>query len=428
MGDPIWLDTNTVDKALKGDAAINDQLTTLRKSGRDLLITQQVETELLYGNPLSVPKNKPAVANSPTPERRAAMKTGMDRIGIAVDEKSRSIPQATRDKYMQIKKDNISVSDRTVLTEVKASAEMRGIAKPQMLTAEIKQKAMVTQAKAFGVESVAAAVPKGPAVPNPRVNLNDYPKDEEGEISKYFKDRPFLEKLGLIGATVAAQVISNEAMSLVMDHFKDEVADGLKALNVSHPDPSQLKAQAGLEPFKRAYDQAFSQISSADALRAQEAAILAFTKDKDIPATKAYLDAQIVKVISALDGKVSDFGKIAREYIDAIGRLYAQVGRSATGLPDIAAQIQKRGDIVKSAGDELERTFWKYVPVAAGFPVLYYEWLNVDNVADSLQQVGAQVLALAQIISDRYDACTKMLDELDREMQKVSDAIIKFNA
>ena len=31
MGDPIWLDTNVLDKALKGDAAINQQLTGYRQ-------------------------------------------------------------------------------------------------------------------------------------------------------------------------------------------------------------------------------------------------------------------------------------------------------------------------------------------------------------------------------------------------------------
>jgi len=29
LGDPIWLDTNTLHQALKGDPAINDQLTDL---------------------------------------------------------------------------------------------------------------------------------------------------------------------------------------------------------------------------------------------------------------------------------------------------------------------------------------------------------------------------------------------------------------
>jgi uncharacterized protein YukE len=425
MADPIWLDTSAVINALRGDPALNDQLSAFRKAGRKLLITQQVETEALYGNPLSVPRNQPRVPKGPSPQERAYAQFGMSKIGVEVDVNTRAIPPATREIYLTLKGwGNVSLSDRTILAEIKASAEMMGVGKPQLLTAEANNQAMRTMTGNWGIESVQAA--KSPDLTRARVNLKEYPPDEEGEISKFFKDRPLFQKLKLLGLSIAAQEISNEMMSEVLDHFKSEVSQAEKALDINHPDPARLKAQAGLEPFKRAYEAGLAQVSAAQTARVFEAVALAFTRDEDIDAVKAQMDKQIVKIKSAADGKISSFGKLAGEYVDALVLLYKKVVRSASGLDAIADAVEQRGKIVKSAGDDLEQLFWDKAPVISAFPLAYFEWLNVYNLASALEDVGGQVLTFANQVRARLDACTKVLEGLDQELAKVSEATYAY--
>jgi hypothetical protein len=427
VGDPIWLDTNTLDQALKGDPAINDQLSALRRSGRQLLVTERVETELLYGNDLTVKKNKPFAKQIPEPQFRAQMEKGMAKIGVEVDTSARSIPIERLYKYRAIKATNVSESDRRVLSEIKASAEARGIAAPEVITVEKASKAMSAHSSAWGIKSVPAAVSKPGAVPQyPRVNLAEYPEDREGEISRFFKDRPVLKKLALIGGTVAAQEISSKMLSEVFEHFNDAVARAGQAFEAKHPDPAQMRSKARIDDYQRAYEAALSSANLATNLKVAEAVILAFTPDRDIDRTKAYLDAQIANVASAADGRLIGFAQAAGEYSDAMVSLYKQIVAAALGLPDIAADIEKRGQVVFDAGIELDKTFWRVLPAVGAFPLAYYEWLNVKNVANSFEQLGESVLRFGGQISARYRDYEAALKRLDDELMKVSERVAKF--
>jgi hypothetical protein len=428
VGDPIWLDTNTLDQALKGDPAINDQLAGFRRSGRQLLVTERVETELLYGNDLTIKKNKPFVKQIPEPQFRAQMKKGMNKIGVEVDTRARSIPIERLYQYRSIKATNVSESDRRVLSEIKASAEARGIAAPEIITVEKASKAMSAHSSAWRIKSVPAAVSKPGVVPEyPRVNLADYPEDREGEISRFFKDRPVLKKLTLIGGTVAAQEVSSKMLSEVFEHFNDALARAGQAFEAKHPDPTQMRSKARIDDYKRAYEAALSNVNLPTKLKVGEAVILAFTPDRDIDKTKAYLDAQIAKVASAADGRLIGFAQAAGEYIDAMTSLYKQIGAASLGLlPDIAADIEKRGQVVFDAGVKLDETFWRVLPIVAAFPIAYYEWLNVKSVADSFDKLGSSLLGFAGHISARQRDYEAALKRLDDELIKVSEQAAKF--
>jgi uncharacterized protein YukE len=423
MGDPIWLDTNVTSRALRGDAAVIDQLASLRRQGRQLLITKQVAEEQVFGKKA---RDIQGVSQTSTPARQRATSLALAQLEVELDERTFSIPEAKFNQYVTIEQHNVSYADRSVLAEVKASAEMRGVSNPQILTGELGAKGMASRTGSWGIGSVPAEVSKGGGVPRANINLEEYPPDEQGPILKFFNDRPFIAKLAEAGAKLGAQYIASKMMSEVMDHFKSEIDDARKALETSHPNPTLLKAQAGLEPYKRAYEAALQQVMAADTARKWEAVILAFTPDNNIDATKAKLDQQIAKVKSAADGKLSDFGKVAGEYVDVLTKLYKKVADSATGLDDIAKGVEKRGAVFKSAGDGLEDTFWRYYPVVAAFPLAAYEWMNVYNVADNLQDVARKIIDFANDVRARLSGCETVLGDLDQELQRVGDATYKF--
>ncbi len=121
MGDPIWLDTNTLDFALKGHAAVNKQLDAYRKAGRKLLVPPKVADEALNGNVLTMKKGQPVWTQVPSPALKAAKQKGMEKLGIEIDMRSSEIPRTRRVAYSEIKVDNVSDSDRIALSQIKAA-------------------------------------------------------------------------------------------------------------------------------------------------------------------------------------------------------------------------------------------------------------------------------------------------------------------
>jgi hypothetical protein len=82
--------------------------------------------------------------------------------------------------------------------------------------------------------------------------------------------------------------------------------------------------------------------------------------------------------------------------------------------------------VIAAAGEALQATFWKNLVTTLQFPVVYCEWLNVKNTADSLVNLGATVLAFSTYISDRLTAYDATLKQLEQEMLKVSNELNKF--
>lgn len=459
MPDPLYLDTCALDAALKGNAAINKQLSQARQAGRRLLIIQQVEIEILYGN-IHTLKNSPKktfLDQVPPPDLREKTRTGIKKIGVEIDTRWREIPASEYENWISIGKDNASISDRKVLAQVKASAKARGIANPEILTAEVGEKAMANEklTQKWGVKSVKAWPTYFPLPEDKHVILADYPEDKEGEVTRHFKDHAVWEKLSndsgedklrlknlppvageqpmsvrtqvvVAGVGIAAQAVTSEMMSRVVGHFTEAINLATAEFDARHPDAFQLRAQAGLNRYKQAHETALTRANLPSNLKVAEAFALAFTKDSDVARAKAVWDAQIAKVVSAKDGAISGYGKLAGEYMDAMVELYDKVRSAALGVQDIAADIKKRGTVIQAAGEALQQTFWKNLVHTLPFPVLYYEWMNVKNTGDSLVTLGSTVLAFSTYISDQLDDYDALLRQLEQELQKVSDELNKF--
>jgi hypothetical protein len=125
--DPIWLDTNAVSEAIKGDIDVRNQLQAFRGAGRKLLITSHVESELLNGNIITETK-------APPPALRAAKEAALVQLGIETDRSADNISGQKRRSYIfetKAPSGEVSISDRMVLGTIKASAEARGVARPE---------------------------------------------------------------------------------------------------------------------------------------------------------------------------------------------------------------------------------------------------------------------------------------------------------
>jgi hypothetical protein len=180
MPDPIWLDTNIVARVANGDQALEAVLQLHRADGHELLLVPKANDELLYGNPLTM-DGRPVTEQQPYPARRVQIELTKARLGITVDMRAAELPSKTRVGYaMQdhVKRPKnmavpaslsaISESDSLVLSQIKGSAQVRGVARPVMMTAETGGKGMISQAHIYNVTVVKPPPsPNSPTPPTP---------------------------------------------------------------------------------------------------------------------------------------------------------------------------------------------------------------------------------------------------------------------
>ena len=175
MPDPIWLDNNIVDRAFKGDVDIRNQIAAYRSQGRRVLLVPWVHTEFLDGNWTAdtgvSPKGKvtpPVGERGMQGAKRAQAEAFLKQSGIELDTSASKLPNKTRQSYIWDTKapsGEVSNQDRMVLGQVKASAEAQGVKNPELYTAEKGAKAMVSQAKGWGITPIEHIEPPKPPTP-----------------------------------------------------------------------------------------------------------------------------------------------------------------------------------------------------------------------------------------------------------------------
>ena len=133
MPDPIWLDSNTMIRLSKGDKALEAELVQMRGEGRQLLIPPKVNDEILNGNVLTAKKGK---TNMPSPVDRGNIEALKGRLKIKVDMEGKTVGQKQRINTAVKAGGNLSKSDALVLSQVKASAQARGVQKPELFTTD----------------------------------------------------------------------------------------------------------------------------------------------------------------------------------------------------------------------------------------------------------------------------------------------------
>jgi hypothetical protein len=452
MPDPIWLDTNVVLRAIKGDLKMQGELKAFRDAGRELLIVPAVKSEVLNGNPLTMKSNKPVWEQTPNPGTKVAFATAMQKMGIKVDYDSRKIPRGTRVDYamqehVPLPKNvktrppltNISLSDSLVLSEIKASAEARGIQKPQIFTAEQGNKAMITQSGKYGVEPV---TPKwlspspgsgsgpgdpgpGPASSPPKINLEDYPPEREGPVTRFFKDRPALKKAGLIGASIAASQVSGRLLDAVTSHFSSAADQARKEFQAKYPDPASLAQKARIDQHRKAYEASLTKLRAPSGAKAVGGMMVLLTPEKDRDAAWKTVQANLSKVKLA-SGATGGYGDAASAYINAMADLMTELANYQKGLPEIADDISRRASVLQRQGDDLMQTYFAVAPAAAISPVVYYQWMDVHNLASVFLELGSQVGGVASQVGARANEYQRLAASLDRELIKISEELGRY--
>ena len=253
MPDPIWVDTNSLLDIIRGDKILEAELVGIRdREGRKLLITPKTWDELRNGNVLTQDPQIPQDSQIPNDSARNRVQGLKDRLKFDVDMEGKKLGKY---KYMytdpseahlkpedrkqridigQMRRiddnlrllDNVSESDSLVLSEVKAGAEVRGIKKPVIFTAD---RGMTVNARTLGIRPrnpTPRTQAPPPFIPGARVvNIRS-----SVQIASAWKATIIV---GAIGGAIGGALITFGAYLLQEEQNKvnkKRIADGFKSL------------------------------------------------------------------------------------------------------------------------------------------------------------------------------------------------------
>ncbi|MBL8590526.1 MAG: hypothetical protein JNK46_18475 [Methylobacteriaceae bacterium] len=467
MPDPIWLDTNAVSEAIKGDIDVRNQLQAFRGAGRKLLITSHVESELLNGNVITETK-------TPPPALRAAKVAALAQLGIETDRSADGISGQKRRSYIfdtKAPSGEVSISDRMVLGTIKASAEARGVARPEVFTLETGSKAMVSQSSGWGIKAVVLQKPGGappsgappagkppaaapsngtppaaakPPVPGgangatadatttaramkaqtrnlapepPKITIADHPPTREGKVTRFFDDRPVLRKVGLVGGVTALNIASGKIMEKLEAHFLGALDKASKDFAAHFPGAPALAAQASLEALK---SQASKSLASFMAASGRSPNPKAFGNDR-----VAALRATIAWLAGRKDraGAQQQFDAAATTYINAMADLVERLDALRRELAPRAADIRLRSDSLLRHGETLIALFDATMQYAAAAPFVREQWYDVRSLGMTLRTLGEAVGSLATEMEETTRGYERLQRALLDELQRISEAL-----
>ena len=261
-----------------------------------------------------------------------------------------------------------------------------------------------------------------PKVKVPQINLSDYPPDRGGPVTRVFKDRPVLQKAGLVGGSAAAGAVSSGMMTLVESHFAGVLKDAQKEFRATFPDAGSLKQSARIDEHRRAYEDAVKKLHAPSNIATAARAGVVFIKEKDREAYLRHVEKRLSQVKLA-KGDFGGFRDAGEAYENALADLQAQLAKYQYGLPDIADNVRRRAEVLRRAGDNLMDAFWSTIQYTVVFPPAYYQTFDIYHVATVFQNLGAQVGAFAGEINSRKSEYDSLQAWLDAELINVGEQL-----
>jgi uncharacterized protein YukE len=261
-----------------------------------------------------------------------------------------------------------------------------------------------------------------PKVKVPPINLSDYPPDRGGPVTRFFKDRPVLQKAGLVGGSAAAGAVTSGMMTLVEGHFEGVLKDAQKEFHATFPDIASLKQGARIDEHRAAYEEAVRKLHAPSNMAVAARAGTVFVKEKDREAYLRHVEKRLSQV-KLSKGDWGGYRDAGEAYENAMADLKEQLAKYQYGLPEIADNVRRRAEVLRRAGDKLMDTFWSTIQFTVYFPIAYYQTFDIYVIARVFQNLGDQVGAFAGQIRSRISEYERLDAWLDAELINVGEQL-----
>ena len=260
---------------------------------------------------------------------------------------------------------------------------------PKAATAPSKGEANVDRVS-FAYDTEAADASK--KVQLRGINLEDYPVERPGPVTRFFQDRPVLKKAAGAGVSVGAGVVTDVALSAIEGHFARAADRAATDVVNTFPTTEQILLDYKISERRAAYD----------------AVMKGMSKDRSR---------------AAVDAGMSD----AFEYQDALDDVIGLLDRSQSQARDIVSDLSVRSYMLNQVGQDFEKTFsWiqQHVPVLW----VYYQSFTLWHARDIFLGLSARLDHVIALLNQRISAYQDLYETLSSRLGVVDEDIGAFRA
>jgi hypothetical protein len=232
---------------------------------------------------------------------------------------------------------------------------------------------------------------KADAIKLRKIDLKDYPPDNGGRVTRFFKDRPVMGKLTGMGAKAGAGWASGKMLEYVQKHYVGAVDNAMNAFAKEFPSADALRAEYQLDDHAANYREVIDGKAASLKRSLEENLLLAF----------GYEDA----------------------LLDALGRM-------ETEFPEferIREDLGKRADVLYRMAYEVESAFvWIHTHVVGAIPIVYYESFTLWSVRGIFLALAGKIGDLVSLVAWTDTERKKLADQLNKSLTEVGDDLDLF--
>ena len=224
-----------------------------------------------------------------------------------------------------------------------------------------------------------------------------------------------------VGVSLARELVDEKTqdkidhvITPIQAHFNDQFMDALKTFQANYPDAQAVVEAAHVEKARKGYEAAISKMQMPRKVQTFLGAALLLTPDNKRDDNWRKMVENFPKG-SVRSEDVRTAQAAAQAYSLVMADAQTELANLQIGMPEIIADISKRADILRSAGDDLENLFWSLMqsPLAAD-NVAYLELFKFYNEAQVFKRFAGSLYSLGDVVQVKFDEYKAKFDEIDR--------------
>jgi hypothetical protein len=203
----------------------------------------------------------------------------------------------------------------------------------------------------------------------------------------------------------------------VQSYFASKVTDAQTDFLAAHPDPSSLASRLDADQLRGVYEKAWMRLSAPEGARVMVAIAVAMTP-ADQRGPEWYQAAEYVRKgtagVNAAD--LAAFQSATTQYQSRMIDTLQEVAQYRSNLPQLAAEIEQRADVLGQIANDFEETWWS---VIRQMPLAFYVMPDLLGQAGFIRQLSSRLSEFARVVRARHRAYERLDDEYSAQLQQV---------
>ncbi|MGY1690595.1 eCIS core domain-containing protein [Geodermatophilus sp. SYSU D01105] len=206
----------------------------------------------------------------------------------------------------------------------------------------------------------------------------------------------------------------------VESRLRSAVFDAEQEFLATHPDPATLASKTDVDRLRAVYEAEWRRLG-AHRVRAMLLAVslAVVPEDRRGPDWHAAMQ-QLSRGAVAPPQDLASFRAAAEAYESRAIDVLQEIAPHPLGLPQLAAEIDRRAQMLETVADDLEKTFWEAV---RRFPLASTALLELHSISQFVGELAGRMRGFAQTVRGRYQAYVDLDEKLSAQLQRVGEHI-----